>query len=134
MRLRPHHLLCTQGYSGKGYNEAFVKNMNSIVEKLRGDQPVEIELVFNTDDLCLHCLHKLGEDLCDTNEQVKRFDQKVIQYFDLKEGKYIYGELVGKIAQEMTEEKMRDICSDCSWFPISSCKKNVLSRETDHSR
>lgn len=129
MRLRPHHLLCTQGYSGKGYDKAFVENMNGIVEKLRGKEPVKIELVFYTDDLCAHCPHQLGEDLCDANEQVNRFDQKVVQFFKLKEGKYIYQELINKIAQEMTEEKMKDICSDCSWFPISSCKKNVFDRK-----
>lgn len=129
MRLRPHHLLCTQGYSGKGYNEAFVKNMDVIVEKLRSNEEVEIELVFNTDDLCSCCPHRLGDDLCETNEQVKRFDQKVVDYFKLKEGKYIYTTLVNKIAQEMTEEIMKDICCDCSWFQISSCKKNVLGRK-----
>ena len=33
--LRPHHLLCTQGYSGHGYSEAFVEHMNDIVHQLR---------------------------------------------------------------------------------------------------
>ena len=28
--LRPHHLLCTQGYSGHGYSEAFVEHMNPL--------------------------------------------------------------------------------------------------------
>ena len=27
IHLRPHHLLCTQGYSGKGYDENFVAHM-----------------------------------------------------------------------------------------------------------
>ncbi|MDD7224175.1 MAG: DUF1284 domain-containing protein, partial [Lachnospiraceae bacterium] len=30
--LRPHHLLCTQGYSGKGYSDDFVENMDKIVD------------------------------------------------------------------------------------------------------
>ena len=33
--LRPHHLLCTQGYSGHGYSEAFVEHMNDVVHQLR---------------------------------------------------------------------------------------------------
>ena len=32
--LRPHHLLCTQGYSGHGYSEAFVEHMNTRAKEL----------------------------------------------------------------------------------------------------
>lgn len=35
--LRPHHLLCTQAYSGKGYDEAFVRNMDRVTESLLRD-------------------------------------------------------------------------------------------------
>ena len=34
IKLRPHHLLCTQGYSGKGYSEEFVEHMNEVVAML----------------------------------------------------------------------------------------------------
>lgn len=128
MRLRPHHLLCTQGYSGKGYSEGFVAHMDQVVEKLRGNEPVEIELVFDTDVLCTACPHKLGENLCDTNEKVKGFDHKLVSYFNLKEGKYIYQDLIKKIDAEMTEEMMSDICQGCEWYPISSCRKNIIKK------
>ena len=35
IHLRPHHLLCTQGYSGKGYDENFVAHMNKVLPELR---------------------------------------------------------------------------------------------------
>ena len=35
MVMRPHHLLCTQGYSGKGYSQEFVRNMDHWVKRLR---------------------------------------------------------------------------------------------------
>ena len=128
MKLRPHHLLCTQGYSGKGYNDEFVEHMTEIVKKLREDLPIEIELVFTTDELCSKCPHKLGEDCCDTNDKVKRLDQKVVEFFNLKPGKYIYQDLIGEIAHQMTESKMDAICSECSWYSISACKTQVLKR------
>ena len=62
MKLRPHHLLCTQGYSGKGYSSEFVKSMNKVVSQLRGKEPVEIEIVFGTDDLCKSCPHKVRDN------------------------------------------------------------------------
>lgn len=125
MKLRPHHLLCTQGYSGKGYSPEFVKCMDQVVSQLRGKEPVEIEIVFGTDDLCRACPHKVGENCCESQDKVGHFDSKVVEYFNLQEKKYIYQDLVKYIDSQMTENMMDSICSICSWYPISSCKKNV---------
>lgn len=46
IRLRPHHLLCTQGYSGKGYSTDFVDNMNAVVHRLRHVPGEKIRLTF----------------------------------------------------------------------------------------
>ena len=35
IKLRPHHLLCTQGYSGKVYSREFVENMTEIVKSIK---------------------------------------------------------------------------------------------------
>ena len=126
IKLRPHHLLCTQGYSGKGYSSTFVKNMNAVVSKLRGGEPGKIQLIFSTDDLCGSCPHMMGTDTCNTNEKVKRFDRKVVEYFHLEEKEYIYQELVEKIRKEITPEILADICDGCGWYPVSACRKNIL--------
>ena len=126
MKLRPHHLLCTQGYSGKGYSETFVENMNMVVARLRRDEPVEIQLVFSTDDICKACPHHLDEDLCVTNEKVKTYDQKFVDYFGLEKKTYIYQQLIQDINRQLTEEKLADICEGCSWYPISACRNNIL--------
>ena len=72
--LRPHHLLCTQGYSGKGYDNDFVAHMTDVVHQLRDVPGTTIHLTFSTDTLCSCCPNKLGTDLCDTQEKVKRYD------------------------------------------------------------
>ncbi len=126
MDLRPHHLLCTQGYGGKGYSGEFVENMNRLTDRLRSGEPVSIRLKFSTDDLCTYCPHMLGEDFCRTNEKVKRFDRKVVEYFHLEEKEYIYQELVEKIRKEITPEMLADICAGCSWYPVSACKEKIL--------
>ena len=126
IKLRPHHLLCTQGYSGKGYSEEFVENMNQITRELRSGRPVKIQLVFFTDDLCTCCPHKLDEDVCDTNEKVKRFDRKMIEYFHLEEKEYIYQEIVEKIRREITPEILAEICEGCGWYPVSACREKIL--------
>lgn len=130
MRLRPHHLLCTQSYSGKGYSDEFVKNMNLLTEKFRSEECTPVEIVFSTDDLCSCCPHMLGTDLCESNENVKRYDAKVIEYFHLEEKTYIYQDITRRIREEMTPEMLKDICGGCSWYPVSACRR-ILAGEED---
>ncbi|MDR2569387.1 MAG: DUF1284 domain-containing protein [Oscillospiraceae bacterium] len=126
IKLRPHHLLCTQGYSGKGYSSDFVENMTAITTRLRTDCCAPVEIVFTTDDICCKCPRMLGVDLCERNEKVKSFDEKVVAYFEIKEKKYIYQDIIREIGSKMTHEMMDDICNECEWYPISACKKNIL--------
>lgn len=131
IKLRPHHLLCTQGYSGKGYNQEFIENTNRITQTLRTEQETEVEIVFSTDDMCSQCGRRLGEDLCKDNEKVKRFDRKVTEYFGIEEKTYIYQQVTAKINAGMTEAIMADICRDCGWYPVSSCRKNILKEAAE---
>ena len=127
MKLRPHHLMCTQGYSGKGYSEDFVENMNNITDILRNNKDVKINLVFFTDDICKSCPEKLEEDLCSSNNKVKSIDEKVVKYFNLEEKEYNYKKIVKYIKDNMTEEIMDDICSTCQWYNMSKCKEVMCS-------
>jgi len=126
MKLRPHHLLCTQGYSGRGYNEDFVENMTAITNHLRSIENVAVKIVFSTDDICNKCPKMLDVDRCEENDKVKRFDRKIIDYFDIEEKSYIYQEIIKEINANMTITMMDDICGDCNWYAISACKQNIL--------
>lgn len=84
MKLRPHHLLCTQGFSGKGYDDNFVKNMLAITKYLRNNPNPIIEIVFSTDDICCCCPNKINENICKDQYKVNSFDEKVIKYFNIE--------------------------------------------------
>ncbi len=51
IRLRPHHLLCMLTFAGEGYTPAFVANLDAIVRRIAGGEPVD--LVDGSDDE--HC-------------------------------------------------------------------------------
>ncbi len=131
IRLRPHHLLCTQGYSGVGYDDTFKTRMDEVVHRLRTEEQTPVMLVFSTDDLCSACPNRLGEDLCRTNEKVKALDQKTAECFHLEEKTYIYQNLVRIIRKTITPEVMDYICGDCSWYPVSACREQVLGSGPD---
>lgn len=46
IKLRPHHLLCTQGYSGKGYSREFVENMTEIVKSIKNKKSTSTVDIF----------------------------------------------------------------------------------------
>ena len=130
MLMRPHHLLCTQGFAGKGYSEDFVRNMTYWVERLRGEKDFRVRIIFSTDDLCRFCPQKKGEGLCADDSKVLSFDRKVIEYFQLEEKEYVYQDLIREIDAKMTPEMLEDICGSCSWYQNSLCRRMILG----HSR
>ena len=101
IKLRPHHLLCTQGYSGKGYDEKFVLNMTYITDRMRKDPDLKVQIVFSTDDLCRFCPRKRGEGICADDNKVQVFDSGVIKFLDLEEKTYSYQELIRTIHEKM---------------------------------
>lgn len=126
MRLRPHHLLCTQAYEGKGYSENFVLHMNGMVERLRTQRWELVELALTTDDICAGCPKRLGENLCQENDSVLEQDQKVLEVFGLTEGSYRYSDLIEEIRSRMTPELLEKLCGSCSWYPVSRCRELLL--------
>ena len=127
IRLRPHHLLCTQGYSGKGYDEKFVLNMTLITDRMRTDPDLKVQIVFSTDDICRFCPRKRGEGICADDEKVLVFDKGTTDLLDLEEKTYEYQELISKVHEKMTHEKMKEICGICEWYHMSACEKNILT-------
>ena len=112
LELRPHHLLCTQGYSGKGYSEEFVENMNEVVDKLRNVLGFRVKIVCGSDNLCNHCPNMLGPNLCATQDKVAGFDRKTMEVFGIEEKEYVYSEVVDHIRSVATQENMSYICSE----------------------
>jgi len=127
IRLRPHHLLCTQGYEGKGYSAAFTARMTEVTDFLHREPNAEIEIVFSTDDLCAACPSRLREGVCAHDGKVLRYDAGVAKLLGLGEGVYRYGALTGRLHAALDEAGMRALCGDCAWYETSACQKNVLS-------
>ena len=124
IKLRPHHLLCTQGYSGKGYSKEFVENMTEIVELIKKEN-AQVQLIFSEDDICSKCANLAENNIC-KSDTVNIIDKKVIKYFKLEEKVYEYDSLLKYIKSHITKEIMDDICDNCEWYSISKCKKRIL--------
>ena len=139
VRLRPHHLLCTQGYSGKGYSDDFVVGMDRVTEYLRENADALVEITFSTDSICEACPSKVSEGICRDDEKVLYYDARVREILDLEEKTYSYHELIDRldtflIASDGDEtatdgvDRLCSICGGCNWYPVSACRENILSK------
>ena len=122
IRLRPHHLLCVQKYTGNGYDARFTAYMNALVERLKSEPDAVLTLTEGEDDLCAVCPNRV-DGICVSSEKVTRMDRGV-----LNACKFSYGQ-PGSFsafrerakAAVFGTDQFESICLDCEWFPL--CKR-----------
>lgn len=131
--LRPHHLLCTQGYSGKGYSDEFTVGMDRVTEALREDADIMVDITFSSDSICEACPKRYGEGKCLDDDKVLFYDARVREILGLEEKHYSYHELIDLLDTYLMsgngDELLRAICGDCAWYPVSACSRNILSKK-----
>lgn len=127
INIRPHHLLCIHGFQGKGYSDGFIKSMTHIVNEIKNNKDIKLNITYNTDDICSNCPNKIEDNLCIGQEKIVSIDQGVIEALRLEERVYSYAEVVEKINNELTIAKFQEICSTCEWYSLGSCKEGLFS-------
>ena len=120
VKLRPHHILCTQNFVGHGYNEEYADHMKRMIDDLV--QGGDIILHEGCDDICSKCPNN-DEGKCTSLDKVDRMDRDVLKVCGLAYGerlKYKDASLQAKEKIFATEEFAR-ICGDCEWY--ETCKR-----------
>lgn len=140
MRLRVHHLLCSALYVGKGYSEAFCKNMNDIVrrlwsENLRADishdgqkeDDEKVELVIHPDVICKECPNLTdGKCSLDDNNVVSK-DERLAKRLGLEVNRhYAVSELLRQTAKNLSKEIFETSCHNCAWYQQGLCSYEKL--------
>ena len=85
---RPHHFLCSLGYQGKGYDDAFTANMDQVVaEGLHqdGGDDTLITVVRQADVICGPCPHRRGNG-CASQDKIDGLDARHAARLNLKDG------------------------------------------------
>lgn len=129
MKLRVHHILCTNLYRGLGYDGDFCRNMTEKVLCLRSDLGQEILLVAEPDDICKHCPNLRENDYCangDNHVCVK--DRALLAPLHLEEGKtYSFSELEQHARDYLTESVFLESCGGCEWYKQGVCRYEDFS-------
>ena len=119
MKLRSHHLLCVQKYTGSGYDDAFAANMESLIRQLATCPDTAVTLVEGRDDICAACPHMSGSR-CASEEKVNRLDRGVLEACGFSAGETRSWSALARTAREQVLEKntFEKVCGCCEWFEL----------------
>lgn len=130
LTIRPHHLLCMQGYQGKGYSEDFVSNMDKVVNFLRSEPNAEVKLLTDCDDICSACpnckkingkYECVSEKSHFTNELKIIREREILDFLNLKDGGfYKVSEVFDLVNRKINTKSCADrlYCKDCVWQSV----------------
>ena len=118
LNLRPHHLLCTRAFKGKGYSPVFVENMQHIINRLKTG--CDITLITGADAICDPCPERIGNH-CRSEAKVTGFDEAVLLQFGLERKTYTYTEIEEVLTARLTESVYECICRGCEWKQTGIC-------------
>ena len=121
MKLRPHHLLCIQKYTGSGYDDAFAACMEALIRRLAACPGTAVTLAEGRDDLCAACPHMAG-GRCGSEEKVNRLDRGVLEACGFSAGETRSWSALARTAREHVLEKdpCEKVCGCCEWFELCS--------------
>ena len=116
--MRPHHLLCTRSFKGKGYSPAFVENMQRVINRLKNG--CDITLITGVDAICAPCPERIGNH-CRSEAKVTGFDEAVLSQLGLERKTYMYTEIDRILTARLTEFVYDCICQGCEWKQTGIC-------------
>lgn len=118
VKLRPHHGLCTAFFCGHGYSAAFTRNLAEKIAWFHRENP-EITLTVGEDCICACCPHNQSH-VCDTAEQVRRYDTTVLHCCGLLPGqKMTWQAFCDAVHTHIFDRALLpEICGDCKWYSI----------------
>jgi hypothetical protein len=125
LRFRRHHFLCSLGFQGKGYSDAFTANMDAVVNgRLRAPQGAakEIEVVAGADAICAPCPERRGEG-CAKQARIDRLDAAHGAALGLAPGDRIsWGDALARIRARVQPGDLARICKGCGWLELGLCE------------
>lgn len=122
IKVRGHHLICLNFFSGEGYDEDFVRNLEQVVSELKSG--VTFQIVYGSDDICYRCPN-LKNNKCyykeDSDEGILRMDMVALDLLKVRIGQRLrWDEIEVNIAKVLRKWKSL-YCNLCEWRYV--CEK-----------
>lgn len=130
VRLRPHHLLCIQGFRGQGYSPNFVANMARIIDRLTTRPDITVRIVSGADDVCEACPHLDAGNCGCPDQNVDELDLKVLSKLGFSTGDICpWNSIVDVVHQKIDRDQLNFLCPDCRWNDFDFCANGIDSMQ-----
>lgn len=123
-KLRPHHLICLQFYTGLGYDKKFIKNLDRVITFWENFPVLVVE---GPDDVCCVCPNledkgcKLGE------EKIRAKDRMAKEFLGIKEETLVEKSWVRERIKGLIKDWLERSCKDCVWNKVC---KDIIRKNT----
>lgn len=122
--IRAHHLLCQFGFRGYGYSDAFVANMQHLLDRLRADPATPVVVTDKPDAICAafppdspaHC----------QEARVADRDRAVLSALGVPPGTLLaWGQSVAGVRHAFRPDDLSSLCATCPWLPAGYCREGL---------
>ncbi|MEM7489825.1 MAG: DUF1284 domain-containing protein [Pseudomonadota bacterium] len=133
INLRPHHVLCSIGFVGHGYDAPFTANMVRLVMgtlRAPGGRDEAVLITGQADTICAPCPHRDGLG-CEFQAKIDGLDARHAEALDLSPGTRItWGEALDRVRTRVVPDDLDRLCDGCRWLSDGTCKA-ALTRLRD---
>ena len=138
VELRAHHILCSVLYTGHGYSDEFVVNMNRIVDSLRDG--CQVKILCRPDVICGTCPNARADGGCALEdnerhgpmEKISGLDSLVLDWLGLEaDATYWSSHVFAKAKELITSEFFKNACGGCRWNKEGLCSYDLYMSRVD---
>ena len=127
IRLRGHHLICLHFFSGEGYDDIFVENLRSVLERTEAE---DIEVCEAADAICEKCPY-VKDSKClygeYADDETREMDRAALSLLKIDKYERVRWKKLKKNIPEIFLSWYRDNCNACDWKQV--CEKNHYYRK-----
>ena len=106
-----------------------MENMQRIVNRIRENPSIEIEVINNVDDICSKCPHNI-ENICSKpGSNVEEFDKEIIERLEIDIGRKLESKsLLDLVEKRIQPEELPIICEGCEWLELGFCQEGLRKK------
>jgi hypothetical protein len=103
--------------------------MQAIVDRIRKNQWLEIELVDGVDDICSKCPHNVGNSCSKPGRNVIELDRGIVGRLKIDLGRKVeLRSLLNLVEERIKPEELPEICKGCEWLGLGFCEEGLRKK------
>ena len=106
-----------------------MENMQGIVDRIRENPSIEIEVGDGVDDICLRCPHNVENRCSRPGRNIEEFDQEIVDRLKIDIGREIESKSLFSLVEERIQpEELSIICKGCEWLDMGFCEEGLRKK------